>query len=80
MQVCVKPTRNGVMHCATAITSLPCNNTRYLIRLDDSSANCLFNMKFPSRALPRMETLVIGLIVLTATLLAWQHFGMERVM
>lgn len=37
-------------------------------------------MKFSSRAFPRMETVVIGLIVLTATLLAWQHFGMERIM
>lgn len=27
-----------------------------------------------------METLVIGLIVFTAILIAWQHFGMEKVM
>lgn len=37
-------------------------------------------MEIPSRVLSRTATAVIGLIVLTATLLIWQHFGMERVM
>ncbi|MDQ1925152.1 hypothetical protein, partial [Massilia pseudoviolaceinigra] len=80
LYVCVKLAQNNCMHCVAAITSLPCKYARSLIRPDDDLANCPFNMKFPSRSLPRMETLVIGLIVLTATLLVWQHFGMERVM
>lgn len=31
-------------------------------------------------ALPRIEMVVAGLIVVTVTLLVWQHFGMERVL
>jgi diguanylate cyclase (GGDEF)-like protein len=37
-------------------------------------------MESSSRALPRIEMVVAGLIVLTVTLLVWQHFGMERVL
>lgn len=37
-------------------------------------------MEPSSRALPRIEMVALGLIVLTVALLVWQHFGMERVM
>jgi diguanylate cyclase (GGDEF)-like protein len=37
-------------------------------------------MKPSSRALPRIEMVVACLIVFTITLIAWQHFGMERVL
>ena len=33
-----------------------------------------------TRKLPRIELVVLGLIVLSISLLVWQHFGMERVM
>jgi diguanylate cyclase (GGDEF)-like protein len=37
-------------------------------------------MNFSSRTIPRLETVVAGLIILTVTLLFWQHFGMARVL
>lgn len=33
-----------------------------------------------TRTLPRIELIVLGLIVLTVSMLVWQHFGMERVL